>query len=323
MTVGSTVRAIVPYYLGDDLIRACVASLLASEPPLAEVIVVDNSPRRFDAGAIGCADPRLTVIRAAEGIGFGRACNLGLAHAQRAGTDVAVLLNQDAVVPPTCVAELVEVLAGRDLAFAAAPFAMTYDGTRISPFFVSHYLQTNAAYVGDLVSGTVQACYPTPYNGLNGACLALAMRHLPQVGCFDPVFHMYGEEWELFQRAIHAGLELLLVPHARFHHVHTNASGSGPRAAEIALHCRRGMLIRLAKNPKHGALLVLMHLLLAMLLSYRQALWRRDLGLLFSRLGSDLALVAKVPQLLAHRQPEGLARGVTRSLEADRSPAQL
>ena len=97
------VCAIVISWNGVDLTRRCVRSLL-DDPAAAEleVIVVDNAssdgtPAFLDEIE---ADARVRIIRNAENLGFGAACNQGLQAGAARRADLLVILNNDIVVTP-------------------------------------------------------------------------------------------------------------------------------------------------------------------------------------------------------------------------------
>ncbi len=117
----TTVRAVVVNWNSWWFTRRCVASLLASETSFGEleIVVVDN----------GSVDGSLERLRHEFGdsvrfldngknLGFAEACNRGIGDLR--GVDHVALVNNDAIVEPSCITELVGVLTERRDAGAAA-----------------------------------------------------------------------------------------------------------------------------------------------------------------------------------------------------------
>jgi cellulose synthase/poly-beta-1,6-N-acetylglucosamine synthase-like glycosyltransferase/peptidoglycan/xylan/chitin deacetylase (PgdA/CDA1 family) len=101
------VSVVVPAYNEELGIRAAVSSLLASDYPELEVIVVDDGSTDSTAEVVaGIADPRLRLIRQANG-GKPSALNTGIAAARY---DVLVLVDGDTVFEPGALRALVAPL---------------------------------------------------------------------------------------------------------------------------------------------------------------------------------------------------------------------
>ncbi|MEX0879671.1 MAG: glycosyltransferase [Thermoanaerobaculia bacterium] len=102
------VSVVIVTYGGLELTRACLDSLLERETwPRLDVIVVDNAssdgtPEYLET--VAARDPRVRVVLNRENRGFAAANNQGIAASSG---EIAVLLNNDTVVPPGLVGRLV------------------------------------------------------------------------------------------------------------------------------------------------------------------------------------------------------------------------
>jgi GT2 family glycosyltransferase len=88
-----------------DYLRDCLASLLHSpQGVLVEVIVADNGSTDGAAEMVAAEFPEVTLIVNSENLGFARASNQA---AERAGGRYVFFLNNDTVVPPMSLRQLV------------------------------------------------------------------------------------------------------------------------------------------------------------------------------------------------------------------------
>ena len=250
-----TVGLVIPYYLGQAFIEGCLQSIHASEYPVQAIYLADNSPEPYPR------DHAQEVIRLAlpPGIGFGRACNAGLASALAAGHDYLMILNQDAVLAPDAVGHLVEAMEASPLAAAAVPLSYDLSLQHISTKTYQHYVTPIAGLAKDLENDALKLSYPVDYTQINGACVFFRAKAIASKPWFDPIFKQYGEDTELFQRLLYEDkVPLLVVPRARLGHQHSNFTAEGERADWIASQVRTGMLLCWLKDPRRswpGALL--------------------------------------------------------------------
>ncbi|MEU5344042.1 glycosyltransferase [Streptomyces sp. NPDC020766] len=106
--VAEPVTVLVPAYNEEAGIESTVHSLLASDYPQLEIIVIDDgSTDRTAELAEGIEDPRVLVVRKPNG-GKAEALNTGLGHASH---DILVMVDADTVFEPDAIHHLVQPLA--------------------------------------------------------------------------------------------------------------------------------------------------------------------------------------------------------------------
>ena len=86
-----------------------------------EIVVVDNgsvdgSPEKLLENA-----PEIRLIRNATNLGFAGGCNVGMRDALRRGTDYVLLLNNDTIVAPDFLSQLVTVTESDEKIGAVSP----------------------------------------------------------------------------------------------------------------------------------------------------------------------------------------------------------
>lgn len=244
------VSAVVVNYNGAPWLKRCLESLRCSDHPV-NVIVVDNASRD-DSVAIARAIPGVQVIQRDRNEGFGRGNNIGIAHALRRGADFVFLLNQDAEVEPNTISELVAFMRRRDDVGIASPVHLNDTGTLLDRNFLLYYLAPQAPeFISDAYSGHLSASYRV--SSVNAAAWLVSRRCLLEVGGFDPLFFMYGEDDDYCARAGHHGFSCCIVSHARIRHArgfHQPAYRGGMwqrllRSARFA----RAQTVRSLKDP--------------------------------------------------------------------------
>ena len=108
------VSVVIPNFNRADLLERALESVAAQSAPPAEVVVVDNGSTD---GSVGCAERfGARVIRFQTNQGFARAVNEA-AHGCNAR--YIMVLNNDAVLAPECLARLCEAADRSEAAFAA------------------------------------------------------------------------------------------------------------------------------------------------------------------------------------------------------------
>jgi N-acetylglucosaminyl-diphospho-decaprenol L-rhamnosyltransferase len=230
-------------------------SLLASvyrHAPQAHVIVVDNASDDGSAAAAEAWGSRLSVESVAlpHNLGFGAACNLGVA---RAGGAVVALVNPDVELIDGSLAELV---ARAEPGQLLAPRVLSADGRRqdtVHPRPGSPASWLHAAIPGAaLPAGLGAALEPwradreRPVGWAVGCALVADTAMLRQLGPFDEQLFLYGEDLDLGLRARERGIETRFVPEAQvLHHgAHSTAPAFGGEAFERLARARREVIAR-------------------------------------------------------------------------------
>lgn len=220
------ISIVIPYYKGSDFITACIQSLDHSSVD-CHIYIVDNDPAGLDSLQ---SRHSLCIVKTESGIGYGRASNAGVHQAIEDGAKIIVVSNQDVKFLPDTLQKLCSGITDESKLIVNTPLLLDYDLKGISPFFKSQVL-VSTGYLNDLEKSTVQEYYNA--EGAYGACFAFPARLYSEVGLFDPIFQMYGEDEDLFNRVQRVGGEVRLVPGARLGHFHNHVNASGKAKTQI------------------------------------------------------------------------------------------
>ncbi|MHB1415268.1 MAG: glycosyltransferase family 2 protein [Chloroflexota bacterium] len=197
----------------------CLASLQKSTYQDHHTIVLDNGSTDGSVEAIHSAFPEVRVVNIEQNHGYAGNNNVGIEAALAQGADWVLVLNEDTVLAPDCLARLVEVGESSPRIGIVGPMVYHHDepnviqsaGGMLGPYWESHHLGQNEADHG-------QFGEPHEVEWLSGCAIMLRRAVIEQVGMLDPRFFYYWEETEWCLRAGKAGWRIVHVPAARLWH---------------------------------------------------------------------------------------------------------
>lgn len=263
------VSVVIVTYRSRSTIAAALAPLeQAVRHNTIECIIVDNASGDGTADFVATHYPWVRLIRSAENLGFGRGCNAGFAAAN---SDYVLFLNPDAVIEPTAIQSLLDVLVANPNAAAVGP------ATLVGPASLAAISEASCADG----NGSLQMAgmLPTPRsliasalhrpnafparrmiipgdapfqtNWICGAIMMFRADAFRALGGFDPRFFLYFEETDLCLRAARAGYELWATGAATARHicgVSARASGEIIESGCISEHFYRSRAYYLSRN---------------------------------------------------------------------------
>jgi GT2 family glycosyltransferase len=180
-SVYDKVAVIIPYYKGEEFIRDCVSSVLGDAP--VRIIIVDNDPSKE---TLVIENNMVEVLKTQPGIGFGRAVNVGIELAISKGFEILVLLNQDTVIRKSSLKELIKHITHTNLE-VYVPVLMSYDLRSIANDFLNRTLESNSTQI-------LHEKSLIEVQKASAACMSFHINTFSEVGNFDPIFYMYGED---------------------------------------------------------------------------------------------------------------------------------
>jgi len=199
----------------------CLRSVLGIGYTNYNVIVVDNGSRDDEAAALReTFGARIQVIESPANLGFAGGANLGIQQALKGGADFVLLLNNDTIVDPSFVDELVDAALSLPQLAAACPKTYFYDRpTEIysTGGFYSLWRGT-ARQVGRGQTDAGQFDEIAERGYADGVCMLIPRQALERVGLLDEDYFAYWEETDWCARARDAGLRCYYVPRARIWH---------------------------------------------------------------------------------------------------------
>jgi GT2 family glycosyltransferase len=202
----------------DDTL-ACLESLRRGSYPHHQVIVLDNASTDGSPAAIAAAFPEVRLLPLGENRGYAGNNNVGVAAALELGADWVFVLNEDTVLDPDCIAQLVAAGEADPRAGVVGPLVYHHDepelvqsaGGVIDRHWSAYHLGQNAP-----LAPAHRATRSVDW--VSGCAIMLRRAVIEQVGALDERFFYYWEETEWCLRAARQGWRILNVPAARLWH---------------------------------------------------------------------------------------------------------
>lgn len=201
----------------DDTIE-CLESLKKIAYPNYEVIVVDNGSKGNDAQVLKEKfSDYIHLIQNEKNYGCTGGNNIGIRYALDKGSpDYILILNNDMVVAPDFLTQMIEVADGDTSIGIVGPKVYYYDFPDI---IHSAGMKTNAwlGYFGSIGYKHLDAGqYDTQQevDSISGCCLLVKKEIIHQVGMFDESYFCYWDEVDYCFRAKSAGFRIIYVPQA-------------------------------------------------------------------------------------------------------------
>lgn len=192
----------------------CLYSLTGLTYPNYEVIVVDNGSTDGSPEAIRDAFPVIRLLVNVDNLGYARGNNVGIRCALSQGADYVFLLNNDTVVAPALLDELVAAaqadpqigLVGPKIYYYDQRNRLWYAGAR------EQWLRRIPATVGldELDQGQYDQPRETAY--IYGTAMLIRRQVLEEIDLLDERFFAYHEDADFCMRARRAGYRCVYNP---------------------------------------------------------------------------------------------------------------
>lgn len=238
------VVTVVLSWNGRDDTLACLESLARLDWPCHSTVVVDNGSQDGTVEAIEAAHPGVTLIATGRNLGFAEGNNVGLRAALDAGADYALLLNNDTVVAPDVLHELVGEAERRPDAGALCPLIyyldppdrIWYAGARFDARRGHNGRHTG---YGERDSGQYDSV--REIGRATGAAMLVRRAVLEDVGLLDGELFLQVEDVEWSLRMRRSGWRVFFVPTGKVWHRVSPATG-GEHAPATAYYEMRNTL---------------------------------------------------------------------------------
>lgn len=230
----------------DDTIE-CLQSIRGINYPNYETILVDNGSRDGSQEIIKKDFPGVTLIQNSSNLGFAGGMNVGIKEAFKNRAEYVFILNNDTILDPEIINELVLVCQSHREIGAAVPKIYQYyrrdhfDSCGLDITFGPH-LGRRRGY-GEVDQG--KYLKETEVEGFSGCGVLLKKRALEKVGLFDSGFFFYGEDVDLSLRFRKAGYKTIFVPNGKMWHKISASAGFEPNPykgrliGEVVIRCMK------------------------------------------------------------------------------------
>lgn len=244
-------------YNGFSQIRECLKAVLKMEYSNFRVIVADNGSGRNEARILSkeFKDKRLKFIRFAKNLGFSRGHNEIIRRFCR--TDYVFILDNDVMVNPECLKELIKVIVlDSNIAAVAAKVRSYYQPEYFDPSACGGFLDgLGYPYARGRIGFYVEKD-EGQYNEVldifwgAGGCLLLRREAWEKAGFLPESFFYYHEETDFCWRLKNFGYRIESVPKAVVYHKGRGVSARNLKKRLFFIH--RNSLYLLIRNLSIG-----------------------------------------------------------------------
>jgi GT2 family glycosyltransferase len=212
---------VIVTYNAEKWIRNCINSIDESTVK-SSVVIVDNNSSDKTVAIISNEYPSCTLIKNNSNKGFGYANNMGIRFSLANRADYVVLLNQDAKLHAGALEHLLYFSVKYPEYGILTPMTYSYDGLDLDAHLLNETFRYNLALASDIFFDRAAEVYDVT---LRPAAIWLIKKEaLLDAGLFDPLFFMYREDDDLWNRFIAKDWKVGFFPSAFAYH-HTASSG--------------------------------------------------------------------------------------------------
>lgn len=223
MSSEKKVSVVIPNWNGKHFLSGCLDSLANQSYKNLDVIVVDNGSKDGSVSFIKENYPDVHLIEFDSNTGFSPAVNAGIRESQ---APLIALLNNDTVVDPKWVEELVDALDAHPELGSVGCKMLSYEDHTILDGVGDGYRRGGLpGRIGHKERDTGRFDEERYILGACGGAAMYRKELFDDIGLFDEDYFAYLEDVDMALRAQSAGYKCLYVPSARVYHLGCGTTG--------------------------------------------------------------------------------------------------
>lgn len=232
----------------------CIGSLKKVAYSNYEIIIVDNGSTDGSEAILRERFPGILILQTGKNLGYAGGNNAGIRHALNNGAEYILLLNNDTVVDPEFVTELVKVAEADDSIGILSSKIYFYDRPDILWFAGGKFsLRTGwSIQAGYGERDTGQFDEIREIERACGCAMMVTKKVCEETGLMDDSFFCYCEETDWSLRAEKAGFKNVFVPASKVWHKVSSSTG-GTKSARYIYFAIRNTLKCLDKNAPYNS----------------------------------------------------------------------
>ncbi len=219
--------AVLNWNLWHDTVE-CVHSLFATGAPDGHVIVLDNGSMDDSVERLRAEfGERIILIESQTNLGFAGGNNVAIAYALSQGAEWVFLINNDTIVDPSMMDEMLDAVVQHPSHLLLAPLIFYHDEPEriwsLGDRALFNTLLTRGIHRNQIKPAMLSPFIET--DSLNACALLMHRSVVQNIGGFDTRFFMYAEDVDLCWRARAAGFKLACVTRAHMWHKVSRSTG--------------------------------------------------------------------------------------------------
>jgi GT2 family glycosyltransferase len=231
-------------------LERCFDSLFKTEYTNFQVVVVNNHSTDRGPDIIRDKYPQAHLITNKVNKGFAEGHNIGIRYALQKEANFVVILNVDTILDPLWLSELVDSAQEHPEFDIFAPMQYDYQGKKFDGTFRRIFKQ-NTQLMDDIEKNVPLKKIYALETAFAGA-LFFKRETLLEVGLFDPLYFIYCEEVDFFQRALFRGIKTALVTTSKFNHWHVGRNPEKKDLLRITYLGMRNRYMAMLKDPHYN-----------------------------------------------------------------------
>lgn len=227
-----------------------------------EVIVIDNGSENDSVSQlknylaennppVGGHNSRFIILD--SNLGFAGGNNIGIKYALNSGADYVLLLNNDTIVAPDFLDELVRAgeidarcgILGPKIYFESDKNRIWFGGGCFSWFGGGRHLEYGAIDKDPADKKTKEVDYMT------GCCFLIKRAAIENIGLLNEDFFLYYEDTEWSLKARKNGYKIIYVPSSHIWHKVSRSTKPETNKKVFYYHLRNALLLSKLRAPKH------------------------------------------------------------------------
>ncbi len=241
-------------YNNYELTADCIASIKKSTYTAVTIVVVDNASTDCSGKKLS-KEKEIVFIQAQENLGFSGGNNLGICYLKKKGVDYIMLLNNDTVIAPDMVEQLMK-RASQDIVVVPKMYYFDTSDREHVLWYAGGYRKENRAEAVHIGLGEVDNGQYNQVKNVTfctGCCWMMHCSVIERVGFLDEKYFMYCEDLDYSIRLQRANVTMKYIPKAKLWHK-VSASSDGEMSRFICYYIIRNRLYCAKKN--YGARVV-------------------------------------------------------------------
>ena len=199
----------------------CLESLRSTDYQDFHLIVVDNGSTDGTSELIQRVFPDMEVLHSPTNLGIAGGYNLGLEKALERDAKYVMVANNDILVDPSLIRELVTALEGTQHAGMGMPKIFNYYGDQTRLWCTGarwRRFPPGVKMMGVNARDSRRFARRMWLEYAPSCCLMIRCEVLRRIGFFDTGYHFYYDDWDFSARLRQAGYKILFVPEAKLWH---------------------------------------------------------------------------------------------------------
>jgi len=211
-----------------ELTNELLKSVRMVDYPRKHIYVVDNGSENEEGAHLRKTwAPMITLIQNPTNVGFAKGANIGVLHALTDSCELVLLINNDTIVDPLFLRNLVRVMINAPRIAIAGPLVLSFESPDrvLSAGGGIDFKRARARLLGQ---GELKDEYlsmrPFDTEYVSGACMLVRASVFRKVGLLPEQYFAYFEETEFCTRVIRNGYRVVVAPCSFIWHHSDNPS---------------------------------------------------------------------------------------------------